>query len=351
MADKIPTGTRLDSLSRLSSASGSAGAKPGLKFKPKVVARRTQEERAADAPIDRPTGKPTQKPRTNGANKPRNNVRGNRGMQGTHLVQAGPLASSIIESTTQASRSIAKTNSSATPGFVSRLAKREPTPGRENSPDLDSDDDYDDLTKINMSEEYRFSKEESELFPVRAPRSDHEVKKEVMITREQTPMDDIEVKDEPMGDLDSILKQREDDVQKKLSNIQIEAVDDIDADNDEKILNDHKTIVKEILEIDNKEDQFMLFQLPRMLPEFADPYESIKQETEVQQKKVEGQIGKLRVHKSGKVTIKIGDVVMDVSRGAKTDFLQQIVLMDKGNHQSSLIGHLKDKIVVTPSFN
>lgn len=37
-----------------------------------------------------------------------------------------------------------------------------------------------------------------------------------------------------------------------------------------------------------------------------------------------GWMGKMRVHKSGKVTLKLGDGVFDISEAAQCNFLQQV---------------------------
>jgi DNA-directed RNA polymerase III subunit RPC4 len=405
MADKL--GTRLDSLSRRT-ATPAAAAK-GLKFKPKTVARRTKEERDADAPAARPDAAPKHTPHKRGGaagGAARGGMRGGmRGLQGTHLVQAGPLASgSALNETSQNSRrpggggvsgSSGARSTSSTPGYLSHLLKSEaPDASRESTPGLDSDDE-DDLARINMSKEYRFSVEESELFPVRAPRAEHASDKVVMeTTREQSAVsnsdvemldndnDNTGVKEEPGVDtLSSVLKQRDDELHKKLNKLELktvaiaeDAVDDVE--NSEKLLNDHRTLVKEILDIDNRDDKYLLFQLPRLLPEFVNPHKdsTVKDEDEDEDKdkdkattttndepetllpdkkpklEQEGQVGKLRVHRSGKVTMKIGNVVMDVSRGSQTGFLQEVLLVDTKQNQGYLVGHLEDKVVVTPSF-
>lgn len=390
MSDKIPTSSRLDSLSRRSTPV----VKPSLKFKPKTVARRTKEERDADAPTATETKRTPHAIRGNAA-RGRGSARGGRGgraLAGTHLVQAGPLASGNVLNETRQNMSRSATHS-PTPEFLSKLMKREGDGStREGSASLDSDDDEGNLTKINMNKEYKFAPEDSELFPVRAPRADH-IDTEVKIkpetqevpSRSTTPesvldgMNDetlpTSVKDEPLDKgLNDILKEKDDQLHKKLNQLELntsyippDALDD--AGHSEKRLNDHKDIVKQILEIDNKDDKYMFFQLPRVLPEFKKPQEdsAIEEEhgepklktengqtrqSEPQQESLEGKIGTLRVHKSGKVTMKIGNVVMDVTRGSKTTFLQEVVMLDRGEDKASyLMGHVQDKIVVTPRFD
>ncbi|ONH68483.1 DNA-directed RNA polymerase III subunit RPC4 [Cyberlindnera fabianii] len=384
MSDKIPTSSRLDSLSRRAPAGASPAAKPGLKFKPKVVARRTKEERDADAPLAVPAEHKPSTRVSSGVRGGRGGARGGRGgraMAGTHIVQAGPLASTIVSApeSRQSIMSRAGT-SSPTPEFLTNLARREGTASRATSVGLDSDDE-DDLAKINMNEEYKFAQEETHMFPVRAPRAklDNQVKRETIdlsnttsnvATREGTPdVMDVDVKEEPVDkNLASVLNEKDQQLQKKLNELQIkndaltlgagEAVESTQRLND-----DHKQIVQKIQDLNNQPDKFMLFQLPRVLPPFEDHHaipqevkpeeEETKDVLEPETKGIEGEFAKLRIHKSGKLTVKIGNVVMDVSRGASAGLLQEVVLMNKEgeNPASYLLGHMEEKVVVTPNFS
>lgn len=65
----------------------------------------------------------------------------------------------------------------------------------------------------------------------------------------------------------------------------------------------------------------------------------------------EGQVGNLRLHKSGKLTMVIGDVVMDVTQGVPAKFLQDIVVCSAEEKQAYLIGQVKRKMVVTPKLD
>lgn len=96
----------------------------------------------------------------------------------------------------------------------------------------------------------------------------------------------------------------------------------------------------------------MVFQLPPKLPEFkvkpskreanieqaptsiddksnTDDKPGKKAKQQEPEPELNGKIGSLRIHKSGKLTIKIGDVVMDISRGAETTFIQDIVKINE----------------------
>ncbi|XP_033963849.1 DNA-directed RNA polymerase III subunit RPC4 isoform X1 [Pseudochaenichthys georgianus] len=67
----------------------------------------------------------------------------------------------------------------------------------------------------------------------------------------------------------------------------------------------------------------------------------------------EGFLGKLQIRKSGKVELKMGQVVMDVSEGAAFSFLQQLVsvrLSDGRTGDMMVLGNVRHKLVLSPDF-
>ncbi|KAM7371286.1 hypothetical protein PAMP_010771 [Pampus punctatissimus] len=67
----------------------------------------------------------------------------------------------------------------------------------------------------------------------------------------------------------------------------------------------------------------------------------------------EGFLGKLQIRKSGKVQLKLGDIVMDVSEGAAFSFLQQLVsvhLSDGRTGDMMVLGNVQHKLVLSPDF-
>ncbi|XP_071780797.1 DNA-directed RNA polymerase III subunit RPC4 [Centroberyx gerrardi] len=67
----------------------------------------------------------------------------------------------------------------------------------------------------------------------------------------------------------------------------------------------------------------------------------------------EGFLGKLQIRKSGKVELKLGDIVMDVSEGAAFSFLQQLVsvrLSDGRTGDMTVLGNVHHKLVLSPDF-
>ncbi|KAH3680935.1 hypothetical protein WICMUC_000078 [Wickerhamomyces mucosus] len=419
MSDKIPSSSnRLDSLSRR----GPPAAKPGMKFKPKVVARRTKEERDADAPINEVETKKQPSIR-GGSIRGRGSLRGGRGgnrnLIGTHVVQAGPLASGNILSDTNDSHTRSSTRGS-TPDYLSKLMNKSESGTRESSLGLESDDET-DLTRIDMSKDYKFSNEDVQLFPVRAPRLDNNNDDNYNNNNEETIKvesrsispetdgiikEDTPVKEEPVEkSLTTLLDEKANDLQNKLNDLQLQQDQDQDhfgtIEDSFRLEKDHKSILKTLIDINNQNDKFMFIQLPKVLPEFEIPeFQKIREEQENNEEKqngesneeeikkekdipieikeedgktkidkidddlkidkelksngLQGNIGNLRIHKSGKLTMQIGNVIMDVGRGSRTDFLQQIVLVDKNtddDRQNYLLGHLQDKVDVIPRFD
>ncbi|XP_070847263.1 DNA-directed RNA polymerase III subunit RPC4 [Chaetodon trifascialis] len=68
----------------------------------------------------------------------------------------------------------------------------------------------------------------------------------------------------------------------------------------------------------------------------------------------EGFLGKLQIRKSGKVELKLGDVIMDVSEGAAFSFLQQLVsvrLSEGRTGDMIVLGNIHHKLVLSPDFH
>ena len=68
----------------------------------------------------------------------------------------------------------------------------------------------------------------------------------------------------------------------------------------------------------------------------------------------EGQIGSLVVYKSGKMKLKIGDVLLDVQQGMRSTFLEDIMVVDTESNDAKKIielGHIVQKFVCMPDMN
>ncbi|XP_014329060.1 DNA-directed RNA polymerase III subunit RPC4-like isoform X1 [Xiphophorus maculatus] len=67
----------------------------------------------------------------------------------------------------------------------------------------------------------------------------------------------------------------------------------------------------------------------------------------------EGFLGKLQIRKSGKVELKLGDVILDVSEGAAFSFLQQLVSVRLSGGRTgnmTVLGNVRHKLVLSPDF-
>ncbi|XP_076005711.1 DNA-directed RNA polymerase III subunit RPC4 [Genypterus blacodes] len=67
----------------------------------------------------------------------------------------------------------------------------------------------------------------------------------------------------------------------------------------------------------------------------------------------EGVLGKLQIRKSGKMELKLGDIVMDVSEGAAFSFLQQLVSVHQSDGRTGdmmVLGNVSHKLVLSPNF-
>ncbi|KAG0182101.1 DNA-directed RNA polymerase III subunit RPC4 [Apophysomyces sp. BC1021] len=127
------------------------------------------------------------------------------------------------------------------------------------------------------------------------------------------------------------------------------------------------------------DDELLFFQLPSILPRFEAPsttdegMEDVKIEEgkEAQlptaAKKAtleeamaslaledlpEGRIGKLVVYKSGKIKLKLGDVLLDVSQGMRSTFLENVMVVDIESETKKTIelGHVVQKFVCAPDM-
>jgi DNA-directed RNA polymerase III subunit RPC4 len=151
---------------------------------------------------------------------------------------------------------------------------------------------------------------------------------------------------------------------------------------------DHQQIIKEfnMLTVTDEgqkpeiENKLYFFQLPGVVPEFELPKDDsqgvnqpvtiddddimaldgdaeVKAEAGTTEDVVtangspEGQIGQLRLHKSGRLTMILGDVEMDVTQGTECSFLQEVVVLDKANKRAFLIGQVANRMVLSPDIS
>lgn len=65
----------------------------------------------------------------------------------------------------------------------------------------------------------------------------------------------------------------------------------------------------------------------------------------------EGYMGKLVVYKSGKVKLRLGDVLLDAVPGAKCTFYQEVAAVDVARKECHVLGSVPQRIVLTPDID
>ena len=354
-------------LESLNSKKPSSSPKPSLRFKPKVVARKTKEERAKEAPqIKQENGDYKPSGRDHTSSRGGHSKRGGRGnYSGTHLVSAGPLASGSVSignvngSKLGLTRDKSYNSVSPTPEFLQSLKLKDlkpksksPTPSRDYY-----ESDEEDPTKIDMNKEYRFADEETILFPVRPERDEYIAdtvipplqSKDASIEPESNEEFETEpspVKDEPIEAKLEQVKEHKAHLETKIT----ETVDVLNKEENTKIVSDHQAILDLVTDKldglstdsnDNKtgNNNYTLFHLPTVLPEYYNQESTTEQHTVEDEGKVtnfasnvtplRGQIGHLNIHKSGKISINLGNNNnLAVSQGSAAHFLQEVIMLE-----------------------
>eukprot|EP00927_Polykrikos_kofoidii_P012316 TRINITY_DN15307_c0_g3_i1.p1 TRINITY_DN15307_c0_g3~~TRINITY_DN15307_c0_g3_i1.p1 ORF type:complete len:455 (-),score=74.39 TRINITY_DN15307_c0_g3_i1:185-1549(-) len=108
------------------------------------------------------------------------------------------------------------------------------------------------------------------------------------------------------------------------------------------------------------DDQIVLMQLPAILPELADPLEDVHREGEESSVSAggnatinrfpDGLLGKLRIHKSGKVRMEIGGLDFCVDAGCETFFSQDLACVCPLAGEMINLGQIRRRAVVTPDL-
>uniref|UniRef100_V5GS22 Uncharacterized protein n=1 Tax=Kalmanozyma brasiliensis (strain GHG001) TaxID=1365824 RepID=V5GS22_KALBG len=65
----------------------------------------------------------------------------------------------------------------------------------------------------------------------------------------------------------------------------------------------------------------------------------------------EGLVGKLDVYRDGRVFLRFGELVMEVTGGSQSTFLQQVMLLDPSNRTATSLGELHRKFIVSPELD
>jgi DNA-directed RNA polymerase III subunit RPC4 len=89
----------------------------------------------------------------------------------------------------------------------------------------------------------------------------------------------------------------------------------------------------------------MFMQLPAALPMIGEDDQAIKVGD-----LPSGYIGKMLVYRSGKVQMKIGDILFDVSIGTPSSCLQQVACISPEDRKAYILGTIKERTIVTPNI-
>lgn len=393
---------------------GPSGSKPGLKFKPKVVARKSKEEREASVlKLNEDNNRQIQS-RQKYTKKYDNQQKKRipKYLNNTRIITSGPLAAGNFSGGGGDRGGFIKMEGSNSKLLQQGLKAANDGDGLE----FDSDDGK-DTNKINMGREYTQSdikEEDSELenniqtdeeklqsqliadmFPLRAIRIKHEdtngFKKIEQDSSSDKPITDLSFElpklEENLSVSNNILDHLSDDLEVKLDHLKLKKefcpIDSKEALEEIQLLhNDHQFIAKKLNKIHNIPNKFIFLQLPMQLPKFKETKpvntsedeikfgdketsvpnedsENNNQETSATINSIKdlelpesltGNIGSLRIHKSGKITVKIGNVIMGICRGADTSFLQDVIALDKEGEEIEMLGQIEGRVVVTPRF-
>lgn len=98
-------------------------------------------------------------------------------------------------------------------------------------------------------------------------------------------------------------------------------------------------------------DGLMLFQIPEKLPIF-NPKDMSEEQTCSHVSDLHNTfLGKLLITKSGKVKMKIGDIVFDVSKGVECRERQELAIIDKTQSKLVTLGAIHNRITVSPDIS
>lgn len=257
---------------------------------------------------------------------------------GTHVVSAGPLASGSVgmgaishTKTGLTHDRIFTAGGSGSSDPLSHLKSKSRTTKSLTPFDSDSEDEF-DLTKIDMSKEYQYEDSETVLFPVRPEKDENpdvsapsasalaassrpetaEVVKSETPEEVKTDDENFNIPKDPVerGEYDRLL-----DDQRAILDLVTAKLGDLKTDESDP---------------EPTENKYVLFQLPQVVPQ---------EETEQVVSKsdfagtglydLEGQVGQLNFHRSGKISITLGEsTTLDVAQGVPSSFLQELFVVD-----------------------
>ncbi|KAI4964804.1 hypothetical protein ZWY2020_059520 [Hordeum vulgare] len=138
--------------------------------------------------------------------------------------------------------------------------------------------------------------------------------------------------------------------------------DDDEDDNNAVRGDDNDAELQQTLQEHDDKTRMFLFQLPKSLPLLRTPSIVVHRNGKAIVKEVKegynlndlpgGYMGKMLVYKSGKVKMKLGDAMFDVSPGTESGMLQHAVVMNTRRKHCCQLGEIeKQHVVVTPDVD
>lgn len=108
-----------------------------------------------------------------------------------------------------------------------------------------------------------------------------------------------------------------------------------------------------------QEDEFFLMQFPSVLPEMLDPLDEVRDpeieaadEGATLSRFPDGLMGKLRIHKSGKVRLEMGGIDFCVDQGCETFFQQDVACVCPPPAREVFhLGRVRKRMVLTPDID
>ncbi|KAK9474416.1 RNA polymerase III RPC4-domain-containing protein [Dipodascopsis tothii] len=122
---------------------------------------------------------------------------------------------------------------------------------------------------------------------------------------------------------------------------------------DEDILSADEEETDVLPPIADLEQKLFFFQFGPVLPQFEPTPPEAGQEFTVKAEdddpaRTDGFVGRLFLHRSGKVSMRWGGLEMQVAKGADAQFLQDVVVLDhERDNKACLLGQIQKKLVVT----
>ncbi|QBM86268.1 DNA-directed RNA polymerase III subunit RPC4 [Metschnikowia aff. pulcherrima] len=386
-------------------------AKPGLKFKPKAVARKSEKDRAKEAPEVKSEDRFRNPNATRGRGLGRGRGRGRGGAYvGTHVVSAGPLAmgsvgvgggmTSLKTGLTSDRIYGAGDSASVAPLANLKLKLRDGVKKLEE----DSDSDGDDPTKINMNKEYAFDETETVLFPVRPQKAVATVLEPQLVLDTSTlPLLSATpgLRDESVMSVNSVKTEDFNGVKPEFEPsftppVLVNPDEKQESDEHDRILDDQRLIVDLItLGLDSMktdddtadDDKYVLLHVPQITPkptetendEIVEPSATKHEKIDVSKlhyassnaQNFEGQVGSLNFHQLGKITMSFGDSVFQCAGGNPLSFLQELYIIEDSSVEAKpeeedasvldadgnkilgriyRLGDISGKIVATPAI-